>query len=115
MTDDELVVEQAARTICAHSLGGFCQNVGGDHGCKVGRGHAPDPALCVATRDQLLLSGNLATAEAVVARFERTLPSVEVLREAALNFVECFSSRTAREANVYEEWDALDKALHRSA
>lgn len=62
MRDDERI----AREICAHSLSGFCQNVGGDLGCKAGRGEAPSGKLCVATLDQLGMSGNLETAQAVI-------------------------------------------------
>jgi hypothetical protein len=70
MTD----LEKVARTICAHSVGGFCLNVGGHLGCKVGRGHAPDYRLCVADRLQLDLSGNSDVAEAVLEALASSSP-----------------------------------------
>jgi hypothetical protein len=68
MTDREKV----ARTICAHSVGGFCLNVGGSLGCRVGRGQAPDYRLCVADRLQLDLSGNSDVADAVLEALSTT-------------------------------------------
>lgn len=61
MTD----LEKAARAVCASSLGGFCQNVGGSLGCKNGRGERGHH-LCVANDLQLDLAGHTETARAVI-------------------------------------------------
>lgn len=63
-------VEKAARTICAHEYGGFCDNVGKEIGCKVGRGESPHWSKCVATSVQLALSGRIRTAEEVIKSME---------------------------------------------
>lgn len=61
----EQMTRSIARTICAHSLGGFCQYVGGSLGCKNGRGVKMSADNCIASDSQLLFSGTLEVAEAV--------------------------------------------------
>lgn len=58
-------LEAMAREVCLHGGGGFCENVGGDLGCKNGRG-CHDAGKCIASADQLALSGNTATARAAL-------------------------------------------------
>lgn len=53
-----------AKIICAKAVGGFCKNVGGHIGCKVGRGTS-DYNQCVANIDQHVLAGHLSTAEEI--------------------------------------------------
>jgi len=64
-------VEEVARVICAHEVGGFCQNIGGDLGCTVGRGASPCGSRCIATDAQLHLSGRMQTAQAIAALYGR--------------------------------------------
>lgn len=64
--------ERVARAVCAHSLGGFCQYVGGDLGCKNGRGVAPHWRNCVASEAQLGLSGHEETARAAIAAMQES-------------------------------------------
>lgn len=66
----EALAERLAREICAHEVGGFCQNIGGELGCRVGRGASPSGSLCVASRAQLALSGRMQTAAAVLSRID---------------------------------------------
>jgi hypothetical protein len=61
----ELRVGQVARIICARSHRGFCHNAGGDQGCKVGRGTS-DWTKCIASDDQLILSGHMGLAQEVL-------------------------------------------------
>ena len=56
--------ERVARIICARSMGGFCRNVGGSLGCKVGRGTS-DYTQCVADHNQLALSGAASMADEI--------------------------------------------------
>lgn len=65
LTDPD-AMDRAARAVCAHSLGGFCFSVGGDLGCKNGRGLSPHWSNCVANPDQLELSGHASAARAVL-------------------------------------------------
>lgn len=58
-------LERASRAVCASSLDGFCAYVGGNAGCKNGRGQSGGK-LCVATNAQLQLAGHTATARAVI-------------------------------------------------
>lgn len=65
-------LERVARSFCATNVGGFCLNVGGDLGCKNGRGLAPHWRNCVASRIQLDLSGNSESARAAIAALNDT-------------------------------------------
>ena len=60
-------MERAARAVCANNIGGFCSNIGGDLGCKVGRGVSPHWSACIANVSQLHLSGSMIIAKAVDA------------------------------------------------
>jgi hypothetical protein len=59
-------IDEVARIICARSMGGFCFNVGGRLGCEVGRGTS-DRTQCVASYDQLVLSGYVSMADEIRA------------------------------------------------
>lgn len=56
--------ERAARAVCANQ--GACQN----DDCKVGKGLAPSPDNCVASREQLFTAGHVKVARAVMGVFE---------------------------------------------
>lgn len=76
-------LEQMARAICAHSLSGFCLNMGEHMGCEAGRGKTPHWSLCKATPDQLMLSGNSETAQAcLIVLAEPDSAMVEKMAEA---------------------------------
>ena len=60
-----LLGSTAVGIVCAKTRNGFCQNVGGALGCKVGRGTS-EPEQCVASIDQHILSGNEAIASAIL-------------------------------------------------
>jgi hypothetical protein len=67
MTGDLRRTERVARVLCSRQgQGGFCDCVGGSLGCQVGRGEGFDGTNCKASRDQLILSGLWATAEAAI-------------------------------------------------
>lgn len=66
---DKVSMLRAARAICAMRNGGFCEMVGGELGCKAGRGAPRDGSQCVAREDQLLLGGELDLAEAAVRAY----------------------------------------------
>ena len=60
--------EKVARHLCASDgNSGFCSCVGGDLGCRVGRGELFTGDNCKAVRVQLLLSGYMDAAEAILA------------------------------------------------
>jgi hypothetical protein len=66
MTDERLATK-IARTLCGMDrASGFCQCVGQELGCKVGNGEQFDGANCIATEEQLSLSGYMATADRVL-------------------------------------------------
>lgn len=70
--------ERAARAVCAHTIGGFCQFVGGDLGCLNGRGVAPNWRNCIADRVQLSLSGTSRVSEAVLGLVDQGQPGEDV-------------------------------------
>lgn len=61
----EDVLIACAKGICSASSGGFCQSLGGDLGCRNGRGEHGSH-LCVATPIQLEISGHMETARTVI-------------------------------------------------
>lgn len=67
------MIERVARAICAHNMGGFCDNFGHHQGCKVGRGERYNASNCAAGRPQLQVSLEWAMAtEAIKAMRDPT-------------------------------------------
>lgn len=91
-------LERAARSVCAASLSGFCNSVGGSLGCRVGRGEEFNGSNCAATREQLWLTEHWSQAHAVILSIRE--PS-EAMNEAA------------RRADSFDEsiWHAMIDAL----
>lgn len=85
-------IERVAKAICANEIGGFCQNIGGDLGCKVGRGEPPHWSKCIANTAQLYLSGRIQTAEAAIEAAKGTKEygarELEIARRAYPNPIE---------------------------
>ncbi len=80
MTDASMV-ERVARAICGNSLGGYCEFVGGDLGCKVGRGESFNGKNCVATRDALQLSEHWREARAAIEAMREPTDAMEAAGE----------------------------------
>lgn len=60
------MVEKVARAICGHAGQGFCADVGGDLGCKRGRGESYNGSNCIASRDQLVMTQHWDQARAAI-------------------------------------------------
>ncbi len=61
----EAAIERVARAICAHEQG-FCVDIGGYQGCKVGRGESYDGTNCSASLEQLRLCHHWDSAKAAI-------------------------------------------------
>lgn len=72
------MVGRVARAICARTYSGYCRHVGGDLGCKVGRGAGPEH--CIATAEALELGFEGSAARAAI---EAMREPAEVMWRAA--------------------------------
>lgn len=65
--NDDSLIESMARAICGNHITGYCRDVGGDLGCRVGRGESFNGKNCIATRDALICSFEWTMASAALA------------------------------------------------
>lgn len=100
MTDS--MIERVARAICGNAASGFCADVGGDLGCKRGRGQSYDGTNCIASREQLMMTSHWDEARA----------AIEAMRTPTEAMVRATDSYDRYRAAIEDEWRLMiDAAL----